>query len=75
MQICYIMPMGRVLDRRARRDRDCASVASKGVLRQFSARLPIELLERPRIAAPQLHMTQSTITAEALHAFLAREGF
>lgn len=45
------------------------------VLAQFSTRLPPELLERLRIAAPQLGLRQSEITAAALQDFLAREGF
>jgi hypothetical protein len=45
------------------------------VLAQFSTRLPPELLERLRIAAPQLGLRQSEITAAALQDYLAREGF
>jgi hypothetical protein len=45
------------------------------VLAQFSTRLPSELLERLRIAAPQLGLRQSEITTAALQNFLAREGF
>lgn len=45
------------------------------VLAQFSTRLPPELLERLRIAAPQLGLRQSEITASALQDYLAREGF
>jgi hypothetical protein len=45
------------------------------VLAQFSTRLPPELLERLRIAAPQLGLRQSEITTAALQNFLAREGF
>jgi hypothetical protein len=45
------------------------------VLSQFSTRLPPELLERLRVAAPQLEMRQSDITAAALDAFLRERGF
>lgn len=45
------------------------------VLSQFSTRLPPELLERLRIAAPQLGLRQSDITTAALQSFLTREGF
>jgi hypothetical protein len=45
------------------------------VLAQFSTRLPPELLERLRIAAPQLGLRQSEITTAALQNFLTREGF
>ena len=45
------------------------------VLAQFSTRLPPELLERLRVAAPQLDLRQSDITAVALDAFLRRRGF
>jgi hypothetical protein len=45
------------------------------VLAQFSTRLPPELLERLRVAAPQLDLRQSDITAAALDAFLRGRGF
>jgi hypothetical protein len=45
------------------------------VLCQFSTRLPPHLLERLRVAAPQLGMRQSDITATALDAFLRGRGF
>jgi predicted transcriptional regulator len=45
------------------------------VLAQFSTRLPPELLERLRAAAPQLELRQSDITATALDTFLRRRGF
>jgi hypothetical protein len=44
------------------------------LLAQFSTRLPAELLERLRVAAPQLELRQSDITAAALDAFLRRRG-
>jgi hypothetical protein len=45
------------------------------VLSQFSTRLPPNLLERLRVAAPQLGMRQSDITATALDDFLRGRGF
>jgi hypothetical protein len=45
------------------------------VLAQFSTRLPPELLERLRVAAPQLDLRQAEITAAALDSFLRRRGF
>jgi predicted DNA-binding protein len=45
------------------------------ILAQFSTRLPPELLERLRIAAPQLGMRQSDIAAVALNEYLRRCGF
>jgi hypothetical protein len=45
------------------------------VLAQFSTRLPPELLDRLRIAAPQLGLCQGEIAAAALDIFLTEEGF
>jgi hypothetical protein len=45
------------------------------VLSQFSTRLPPNLLERLRVASPQLGMRQSDITAIALDHFLRGRGF
>ena len=45
------------------------------VLAQFSTRLPPELLDRLRIAAPQLGLHQGEIAAAALDIFLTEEGF
>ena len=45
------------------------------VLAPFSTRLPPELLERLRIAAPQLGLRQGEIAAAALDLFLTEEGF
>jgi hypothetical protein len=45
------------------------------VLTPFSTRLPPELLDRLRIAAPQLGLHQGEIAAAALDIFLAEEGF
>ncbi len=44
-------------------------------LAPFSTRLPPELLERLRIAAPQLGLHQSEIAAAAIDALLSEEGF
>jgi len=49
--------------------------AASVVVAQFSTRLPLELLERLRVAAPQLRMRQAEIAAAALHEFLASRGF
>ena len=45
------------------------------VLAPFSTRLPPELLERLRVAAPQLGLRQGEIAAAAPDLFLADEGF
>ena len=45
------------------------------VLAPFSTRLPPELLDRLRIAAPQLGLRQGEIAAAALDIFLTEEGF
>jgi len=45
------------------------------VLAQFSTRLPPELLERLRIAAPQLGMRQADVAATAIDTFLSERGF
>ncbi len=45
------------------------------VLAPFSTRLPPQLLERLRVAAPQLGLRQGEIAAAALDLFLAEEGF
>ena len=49
--------------------------AAHVVLADFSTLLPPEVLERLWIAAPQLGRRQSDITATALQAFAAPEGF
>ena len=49
--------------------------AGPRVLAPFSTRLPPELLERLRVAAPQLGLRQGEIAAAALDLFLAEEGF
>ncbi|MGH3024034.1 MAG: hypothetical protein ACRDNI_10290 [Gaiellaceae bacterium] len=51
------------------------AVTAPLVLAQFSTRLPPELLERLRVAAPQLDLRQSDIAAAALDAFLRRRGY
>jgi len=45
------------------------------VLALFSTRLPPELLERLRIAAPQLGLRQGEIAAAAIDRFLTEYGF
>ncbi len=45
------------------------------VLTPFSTRLPPDLLERLRVAAPQLELRQGDITAIALDGFLRKHGF
>lgn len=45
------------------------------VLAPFSTRLPPDLLDRLRIAAPQLGLRQGEIAAAALDFFLTQEGF
>ena len=58
-----------------RRRPERGAITSPLVLAQFSTRLPPELLERLRVAAPQLDLRQSDITAAALDAFLRRRGY
>ena len=55
--------------------RRVAQPAPPVVLTQFSTRLPPELLDRLRVAAPQLDLRQGEIAAAALHMFLTEEGF
>ena len=45
------------------------------VLAPFSTRLPSELLERLRIAAPQLGLGQGEIAATVIDRFLSECGF
>jgi hypothetical protein len=45
------------------------------VLAPFSTRLPPEILDRLRVAAPQLGLRQGEIAAAALDRFLVKEGF
>jgi len=45
------------------------------LLAPFSTRLPPDILNRLRVAAPQLGLRQGDITAEALDDFLTQEGF
>ncbi len=44
-------------------------------LAPFSTRLPAELIERLRIAAPQIGMRQGAIAAQAIDRFLRDHGF
>jgi hypothetical protein len=59
-------------DARSARQGDSASAV---VLEQFSTRLPPSILTRLRVAAPQLGLRQSDITATAIDRFLRRRGF
>jgi hypothetical protein len=52
-----------------------ARLAGPLVLAPFSTRLPPDLLDRLRIAAPQLGLRQGEIAAAALDSFLTAEGF
>lgn len=52
-----------------------AQLAGPLVLAPFSTRLPPDLLDRLRIAAPQLGLRQGEIAAAALDSFLTAEGF
>jgi hypothetical protein len=45
------------------------------VLTSFSTRVPPDLLDRLRMAAPQLGLRQGDITAIALERFLTEQGF
>jgi hypothetical protein len=54
---------------------DRGGITAPLVLAQFSTRLPPELLERLRVAAPPIEMRQSDIIAAPLDAFLRRPGF
>ena len=45
------------------------------MLAPFSTRLPPDLIDRLRIAAPQLGLRQGEIAAAALDLFLTEEGF
>jgi hypothetical protein len=52
-----------------------ARMADPVVLAPFSIGLPPEILERLRVAAPQLGLRQGEITTAALDLFLAGEGY
>ena len=62
----------------ARADRDSGAQGSQPtslLLAPFSTRIPPELLERLRVAAPQIGLHQSEIATIAIDAFLAEYGF
>ena len=61
--------------RASARAHQTVEVGAQPILAQFSTRLPPELLERLRIAAPQLGVRQSDIAAVALDEYLRRYGF
>jgi len=48
---------------------------SRPLLEPFSTRLPPELIERLRIAAPQLHQRQGEIAAIAIDRYLHEHGY
>ena len=52
-----------------------AHPAAGVVLAQFSTRLPPDLIERLRVAAPQLGLRQGDITGAALDRYLTDHGF
>ena len=52
-----------------------AAVAGVAALAPFSTRLPPDLIERLRIAAPQLGLRQGEIAAAAIEGFLRDRGF
>lgn len=52
-----------------------ASLTPPSLLATFSTSLPLELLERLRIAARQLGLCESEIAAEAIERLLEEEGF
>ncbi len=62
-------------ERLARAPRAAQFSRAPVVLAPFSTRLPPDLLERLRVAAPQLELRQGDITAVALDAFLTARGF
>jgi hypothetical protein len=51
-----------------------ALVLESDLLAPFSTRLPRDLLERLRVAAPQLQTRQGEITARAIDQYLTRHG-
>jgi predicted DNA-binding protein len=57
------------------RERGRSTSSAPLVLAPFSTRLPPELLERLRIAAPQLGLRQGEIAATAIDHFLKERGF
>ena len=63
---------------RARGDRPHPTEAAQArslLLAPFSTRIPPELLERLRVAAPQIGLHQSEIATIAIEAFLEEYGF
>jgi hypothetical protein len=58
-----------------RRWHGTALASARLVLAPFSTRLPPELLERLRVAAPQLGLRQGDIAATAIDRFLSEYGF
>ena len=58
-----------------RSERGRSASSPRLVLAPFSTRLPPELLDRLRTAAPQLQLRQGEITAAAIDRFLKEHGF
>jgi len=75
MLLSLIMRRVRGVERRRRTSSSSTVARSPVVLAQFSTRLPPELLERLRIAAPQLGMRQADVAATAIDSFLSERGF
>jgi N-acetylglutamate synthase-like GNAT family acetyltransferase len=75
MLLYLIMRRVRGVERRRRASSSSTAARSPVVLAQFSTRLPPELLERLRIAAPQLGMRQADVAATAIDSFLSERGF
>jgi len=75
MLLSLIMRRVRGIERRRRTSRSSTAARSPVVLTQFSTRLPPKLLERLRIAAPQLGMRQADVAATAIDSFLSERGF
>jgi len=75
MLLSLIMRSGGGVEQRRRTRSSSTAARSPVVLAQFSTRLPPELLERLRIAAPQLGMRQADVAAIAIDSFLSDRGF
>jgi hypothetical protein len=62
-------------ERDGRRRSPVGGGRSRPLLEPFSTRLPPELIERLRIAAPQLHLRQGEIAAIAIGRYLQQHGY
>jgi hypothetical protein len=74
LRYCLVSPTDPARQRRQTRTATVA-VRAPFLLAPFSTRIPPDLLERLRIAAPQLGMRQAEIATAALHAFLSERGY